>query len=201
MRRLILIRHSQTKQQANVNSHDWQLTDEGRKRCQLLAEELRPYAIDRVITSEEPKAALTGQLVEEVLAVPCETAPNLHETKRETVGYFEREADFKASVQAAMAEPDKLLFGEETFTAARERFSQQIETLLVLYPGETLAVVTHGTVLSLYLAHLSEQDMIALWNSLDMPAYAVIMVSLAQKQVIKIVASIAQKDKNDSQSS
>src|SRR5688572_20787281 len=125
MRRLILIRHSQTKQQANVNSHAWQLTDEGRKRCELLAEELRPYGISRVITSEEAKAALTGQLVADVLVVPCETAPNLHETKRETVGYFERAADFKASVQAAMVEPDKLLFGEETFTDARERFAQQ----------------------------------------------------------------------------
>ena len=201
MRQLIVIRHSQTRQQPNVNSHEWQLTDEGRKRCQVLAEELRPYAIDRVITSEEPKAALTGQLVAGGLAIAGDTAPNLHETKRETVGYFEREADFKASVQAAMTEPDKLLFGEETFTAARERFSKQLDTLLEQYPDETLAVVTHGTVMALYLAHLSEQDVVSLWNSLDMPAYAVIMVSLAQKQVTKIVASIAQKDKDDSQSS
>src|SRR5687768_5188210 len=116
MRQLIVIRHSQTKQQPNVSSHEWQLTDEGRKRCQHLAEELRPYGIDRIFTSEEAKAVLTGQLVADVLAIPCETAPNLHETKRETVGYFEREADFRASVQAAMVEPDKLLFGEETFT-------------------------------------------------------------------------------------
>lgn len=201
MSHLILIRHSQTKQQANINSHSWQLTDEGRKRCQLLAEELRPYTIDRVIASEEPKAALTGQLVADVLAVPCETVPNLHETKRETVGYFESESDFKAAVQSAMLEPDKLLFGEETFTDARERFSRQIETLLAQYPDKTLAVVSHGTVLSLYLAHLSAQDAISWWNSLDMPAYAVIMVSLGQKQVTNIVTSIAQKDKDDSQSS
>jgi broad specificity phosphatase PhoE len=90
-----------------------------------------------------------------------------------------------------MAEPDKLLFGEETFTAAQERFSQQIDILLEQYSTETLAVVTHGTVLSLYLAHVSEQDVVALWNSLDMPAYAEIMVSSEQKQVTKIVTSIA----------
>jgi broad specificity phosphatase PhoE len=201
MRHLILIRHSQTKQQANVNSHAWQLTDEGRKRCELLAEELRSYSIDRIVTSEEAKAALTGQLVADVLAIPCESAPNLHETKRETVGYFEREADFRASVQAAMNEPDKLLFGEETFTDARERLAEQLDTLLEQYPDETLAIVTHGTVMALFLAHISEQDIVSLWNSLDMPAYAVIMVSLGQKQVTKIVASIAQKDKYDSQSS
>jgi broad specificity phosphatase PhoE len=198
MRQLILIRHSTVELQTNVNSHEWQLNAEGRKRCELLAEELRSYGIDRVITSEEAKATLTGQLVADVLEIPCESAPNLHETKRETVGYFENVNDFRASVQAAMAEPDKLLFGEETFTDARERFSKQLDTLLEQYPDETLAVVSHGTVMALYLAHISEQDVVSLWNALDMPAYAVIMVSLGQKQVTKIVASIAQKGKHDS---
>jgi hypothetical protein len=55
--------------------------------------------------------------------------------------------------------------------------------------------------MALFLAHISEQDVVSLWNALDMPAYVVIMVSLGQKQVTKIVASIAQKDKDDSQSS
>jgi broad specificity phosphatase PhoE len=191
MTHLILIRHSQTQQQQDVNAHQWQLTDTGRERCQILAEQLRSYGVSRIITSEEPKASLTGQLVADVLNVPCETAPDLHETKRETVGYFEHIADFQASVEAAMLEPDKLLFGEETFTAARKRFSAQVDTLLQQYPDETLAIVSHGTVLALYLAHLSGNGAVGIWHSLDMPAYAVI--DLPEKTVSKIVTSIVQE--------
>ncbi|MDQ7026424.1 MAG: histidine phosphatase family protein [Anaerolineae bacterium] len=198
MPNLILIRHSQTKQQPDVDSHLWQLTEEGRKRCQTLAEALRPYAIDRIITSEEAKAYLTGQLIADVLEIDCETAPNLHETRRETVPYFENIADFRAAVQAAMLQPDKMLFGEEAFTGALNRFSQQIDSLLEQYPDDRLAIVTHGTVMSLYLAHLSGQNVVTLWNSLDMPAYAVL--SLPQKTITKIFTSITQGNNDDSQS-
>jgi broad specificity phosphatase PhoE len=195
---LILIRHSQTQQQKDVNSHQWQLTDTGREHCQILAEQLRPYAISRIFTSEEPKAYLTGQLVADVLNVPCESSPDLHETKRETVGYFEHIADFEVAVEAAMLEPDKLLFGEETFTDARKRLSNQVDTLLQQYPDETLAIVSHGTVLAIYLAHLSGNGAIGIWRSLDMPAYAVI--NLPEKTISKIVTTIVQEDEHDSQS-
>ena len=191
MTHLILIRHSQTQQQKDVNAHQWQLTDTGRERCQILAEQLRPYGIDRIFTSEEPKAQLTGQLVADVLHVPCETASDLHETKRETVGYFEHITDFQAAVEAAMLAPDKLLFGEESFTAARKRLANQIDTLLQQYPDETLAVVSHGTILALYLAQLSGNGAVGIWQSLAMPAYAVI--DLPQKTVSKIVTSIVQE--------
>lgn len=190
MPNLIFIRHSETKQQADVSSHEWQLTERGRARCQLLADAMREYKIDRIITSEEAKAYLTGKLVADVLDIACETAPHLHETKRETVPYFASVDDFKAAVKAAMREPDKLLFGEESFTDARERFALQVDKLLQQYPDETLAIATHGTILSLYLAQFSEQDVITIWDSLDMPAYAVL--ELPQKLVTKIVNSITQ---------
>ena len=191
MTHLILIRHSQTQQQKDMNSHQWQLTETGRERCQILAEQLRLHEIDRIFTSEEPKAQLTGQLVADVLHIPCETAPDLHETKRDSVGYFEHIAEFQAAVEAAMLEPDKLLFGEETFTDARTRLANQIDTLLQQYPDETLALVSHGTVLALYLAQLSGDGAVGIWQSLDMPAYAV--VSLPEKTITKIVTSIVQE--------
>ena len=50
---------------------------------------------------------------------PSETAPNLGETKRQTVPYFDAiKSDFKNAIRTAMAQPDELLFGEETFTDA-----------------------------------------------------------------------------------
>jgi broad specificity phosphatase PhoE len=186
---LILIRHSQTRQVADVSSHQWILTDEGQARCKRLAEPLRPYALDRIITSEEPKAFRTGELVADILNIPCEKAPNLHEQRRSTAPYSPSVEVFQAQIQAAMNEPDKVLFGEETFNHARQRFSNQIDALLAQYPDQSLAIVTHGTVMSLYLAQISGEAVFPLWQSLDMPAYAV--VSSAQKQITKIVTSVS----------
>lgn len=188
---LILIRHSQTKQRRDIHSHLWELTEEGRKRCVVLAEQLRRYSITRIVTSTETKAQQTGQLVAELLGIPCHAVPELHETRRETAPYYECVDDFKAAIWAAMQEPDKLLFGEETFTEARQRFARQIDRLLQHDPDETLAIVTHGTVMALYLAHLSQQNVYTLWETLDMPAYAVL--SLSEKTVTELVMSMIQE--------
>lgn len=174
MTKLIFIRHSQTKQDPNVSSHTWTLTETGRERCLKLAEALHTYGITRIITSEEQKAILTGKLTAEQLDVSWQTAPDLGETKRETIPYFPELADFKNAIRKAMAEPDKLLFGEETFTSARERFAIQVDTLLKQYPDDTLAIATHGTILSLYLAHISSDNVYTIWESLGLPAYIVI---------------------------
>lgn len=176
MRKVIFIRHSQTKQQPDVSSHTWTLNEVGRERCLKLAEALRGFGINRVIMSEEQKAILTGQLTAEKLGLPCESAPDLGETKRETIPFYPEVADFNNAIREAMAQPDKLLFGEETFTDARLRFAKRVDSLLEKYPDDTLAITTHGTVLSLYLAHITGRDVYTLWDSLGMPAYVVLDV-------------------------
>ena len=126
-----------------------------------------------------------GQLVAEQLDVSWQTAPDLGETKRETIPYFPELADFKNAIRKAMAQPDKLLFGEETFTSARERFSSQVDALLKQYPDDTLAIATHGTVLSLYLAHMSGDNVYEIWESLGLPAY--IVVNMDTSTIEKII--------------
>lgn len=171
MPKMIFIRHSQTKLQADISSHTWTLTDVGRERCAKLAEALRPTGLARLITSEEHKAMLTAQLTAEHLGIPYQSAPNLGETKRDNVPFYPDVADFRQAIRQAMAQPDKLLFGEETFTDARVRFAQQVDSLSAQYPDDTLAIVTHGTVLALYLAHLTAQDIYPLWESFGLPMY------------------------------
>ena len=39
-----------------------------------------------------------------------------------------------------------------------------------IHPGKTEAVVTHGTVLSLFLAHYNHLDEYTFWKELGMPA-------------------------------
>lgn len=173
MNHLILIRHSITQQQADVSSHRWQLTLEGQTACKAAAAQLCDYGIAHVYTSDEDKARLTGQLIAEALELPVASAPNLHETLRHSVPYFPDVTDFQAAVKRAMRQPDELVFGEERFTDALNRFNVAIETLLTMHPDETIAVVTHGTVMSLFAAQYTSRDIYDIWASLDMPAYAI----------------------------
>lgn len=173
MSQLILIRHSITQQQADVSSHHWQLTPDGQAACKTLAAELREYDIVRVYTSEEDKARLTGQILADELKLPVASAPNLNETLRHSVPYFPDVADFQQAVKRAMQQPDDLVFGEERFTDALNRFNVAIETLLKMHPDGTIAVVTHGTVMSLFAAQYTDRNIYDIWASLDMPAYAI----------------------------
>ena len=180
MTHLILVRHSISKPQPGISAHQWTLTEEGQARCAALAATLRPYHISRIATSDEPKAIATAQLLAAHLeiAAPLIVDPDFRETLRETAPYFDSEGEFHAAVHAAMNNPDDVLFGEESFNAARRRITLALGRIMNAYRSETLAVVTHGTIMSLLLGHVSEKNTFEIWRGLGMPAYAVLTPNL-----------------------
>lgn len=171
---LILIRHSNPKQIPDINSHYWDLSEKGRANCQPLAEKLRPYNLQRVITSDEPKAMLTGQLVAKHLNLPVDTAPDLHEQKRDTVGWFDSPEERATAVRKLFEQPDAVVFGEESGTAAYQRFAHAIDSLQSKYPHENLGVATHGTVMALFLERRAEVDAIDFWQQMGIPMFVVL---------------------------
>jgi broad specificity phosphatase PhoE len=170
MPNLVFIRHSQTQPDSNIPSPQWSLTEEGRRRCEPLAERLIPYNLGVIVTSKEPKAIQTGEIIAQKLGIPCRAMKNLQEHARDTALYFETREDFLLAVNNLFTRPDKLVFGEETGREARDRFSGAVESVLLAYPRENIAIVTHGTVLSLFASQYAGQDEYAFWQSLGMPA-------------------------------
>jgi broad specificity phosphatase PhoE len=79
MPNLVFIRHSQSQPDPEIPARSWRLTEEGRQRCEPLAALLIPYNLDTIITSTEPKAIETGQLVAQKLGIPYQLADNIHE--------------------------------------------------------------------------------------------------------------------------
>jgi broad specificity phosphatase PhoE len=186
---LIFIRHAETVPLAGVSAHEWRLSDRGRAACGLLAERLRPCNIERMYSSDEPKAVETAALLADHLGLAAPALdPALRETARETAPFYDSVADFHAAIARAMTEPDDLLFGEETFTDARERFAQRVTG--IAERGRAAALVTHGTILALYIAHSASLDSYALWRSLKMPAY--IVLKLPDLSLVEIVPGIAE---------
>lgn len=171
MRNLVFIRHSQSQPDPKIPSSQWPLTSEGRQRCEPLAEPLIPYELDVIVTSSEPKAIETGELVAQRLAIPCRVMQNLHEHARETAPFYGTKEEFQAAVSTLFTKPGDLVFGEETGFEARDRFSGAVESVLAAYPQENIAIVTHGTVLSLFASQYVRQEAIIFWRNLGMPAF------------------------------
>ena len=80
---------------------------------------------------------------------------------------------FKEAMREFFARPAELIFGEETAEAAFSRFSTTIDHLLGEHADRNLLVVTHGTVMSLYLSHWAAIDPYPLWEELGLLSFAI----------------------------
>jgi len=168
-RTLLLIRHSAPEVAPGVPAREWHLSAEGRRRCGPLAERMAAYAPRVIVSSAEPKAEETARLVGARLGVPIETAPGLHEHERDNAGYLGRD-EFQAAVADLFARPDVLALGRETATRALARFSAAVEGALAAHPAGDLAIVAHGTVMTLFVAHHAGVAPYPFWRALGLPA-------------------------------
>ena len=184
MPKLILIRHSQSQLDPALPASRWSLSEVGRERCMALAQRLATYAPAAIIASREPKAIETGSIVATILGIPFETADGLHEHKREHVAFIPNEA-FDATIAALFERPDELVMGEETANRARERFEQAVRSVLDRYPGRNVAIVTHGTVMTLFVAKHTGVASLPFWKSLGMPA--LVVLSLPEFGLLEVV--------------
>ncbi len=167
---LILIRHAQPQITPTQPSHTWPLSEEGRHQCEVLAEQLRPHHPTRIITSTELKAQQTGQIVAARLGLPIGTSEGLQEQERSQVGYMDAAA-FKTQIARLLTERDQLVFGQETGLQAQHRFTEAVIHLLDYYPNDTLALVTHGTIMTLFVSAFNDLDSVAFWCNLTLPDF------------------------------
>lgn len=180
---LILVRHSVVHTDPTTPSHEWTLTEDGRSRCRTLAAKLQPYPVDQFITSHEPKAIETGQIMADVFGVPCQAAAGLQEHDRRGVPYFASKIEFETAVTTFFTHPTELVFGAETAVQARERFGTAVRQQLAHHPPKNLAFVTHGTVLTLFICqHNPQLDPMPFWQSLTLPCAFVLSLPGYQLQ-------------------
>jgi len=185
--RLIFIRHSQSRPAPGLAPSHYPLTELGRRRCRALAARLAAYAPDLIVASDERKTRETAALTAAHMGLPHVVAPDLHEHRREQVGWLAQE-QFDASVQAGFAQPDARVFGEETFNQARDRFAGGVRAALAQHAGHRIAIVTHGTVLALFIAQHAGVAAMPFWHSLGMPA--IVVVALPGYRLLEVVEQV-----------
>jgi broad specificity phosphatase PhoE len=164
--RLLLVKHSLPAIDPAVPATDWRLTDEGRRRCESLARRLMPFHPGAIVASHEPKAAETAAIVAARLGMPWRTMPGLHEHQRRAARFAPDRAAFESTVARFFAEPDKLIFGEESAHAAGDRFSRAVAAAIDSCRDQTLAIVAHGTVNALFVARHNDVEQFVLWRRL-----------------------------------
>jgi 2,3-bisphosphoglycerate-dependent phosphoglycerate mutase len=182
--RLILVRHSQVATDPAVPPKQWRLSQQGWELCLPLAEALRPYTPEILLSSDEPKAIDTANLIAERLGLTVQIAAGLDEHRRPYVA-----EDFLDLMQHYFEAPGERVFGEESAAEATDRFATAVDAAVRAHAASTLAVVTHGTVLALYAAPLFGLDPYLLWTRMSLPSFVVL--DLGAGGAVAIVESVA----------
>lgn len=175
LQHLLLIRHAKTQSDSAMPAAQWRLSHEGREECAGLAKRLRPYAPTLFVSSTEPKAIETAQLTAQHLGgLPSMIAAGLQEHDRSNVNWLVTQEAFDAKVRQLFVQPGELVFGTETADQAHARFTTAVEGLVAEYPEETLAIVTHGTVMSMLVGRANNLNELTFWENLQMPDVVVL---------------------------
>jgi len=181
---LILVRHSLPEIVEGVPAHAWELSDEGRARVERLAEKLEQYQPEIIGSSVEPKARETAEILCKTLGVDIVVMDGLHEHERSGVSLVSKD-EFQLLVRELFEKPDELIFGNETATQALERFKTSVELIMSLYDGKRMAIVSHGTVISLFASWLIGVDGYQFWKNLGLPA--IVVLDLQNKKLLETI--------------
>lgn len=169
MAKLILVKHAPPVLDPDVPSPRWVLSEEGRRRCGWLADQLKAQGARALYASLEPKALETAVLAGVRLGLDVRARPDLNENDRTGLGFGTAEA-LRATIRAFFERPAERVMGEETAAQALARFEAAIRRLLAETPGQSVAVVTHGKVLTLLTARYNPMAAYDFWNGLALPS-------------------------------
>jgi broad specificity phosphatase PhoE len=187
-RHLILVKHAMPQVDVDTPAHLWNLRPEGSAAAATLALRLLArYEPSRVVASLEPKATQTGSIIAERLRLPFATAEGLHEHDRRAVGFLGR-AKFAARIHDLFAQPDAVVFGGESASAALKRFATVVDHAVAEDASGDVVIVSHGTVISLFVAKRSDVDGENLWATLGLPSY--VSLELPNHRIVEIVATL-----------
>ena len=167
-KKLVLIRHSVPELDPSVPPRQWLLNEVGKEQARLLARQLITHSISRIMSSSEPKAIETAQIIAAYLGLSTEIVPGLHEHERPLTN-LTSEARYRKTLARLFSEPDKLTFGSETANEAGQRFNRSVQHLLRRYPDQGLAIVSHGTVMAMFAAIHSNVDPHIIWQRIGLP--------------------------------
>ena len=135
---------------------------------------LTGYVPDAISCSREPKAVETAEIVAKAFAVPVGPVDGLEEHHRDNVPFLPI-GEFEESVRRFFSTPCQLVLGTETARQALDRFTVAIDGLIKSQQSDSI-IVTHGTVMTLYVANVAGVEPMRFWRRLGLPSFVALTV-------------------------
>ena len=168
--RFILIRHAQSAPNSSSHQSEWGLTAAGEHSCIELARFLKEQNTTALYSSHEHKSIKTAEFAASQLGITHSVWDGVQEQNNDGVGWFESADDFRAAVRKLFEQPTELVFGPETAAEAGQRMQAALAQLANTHlPEETVAIVSHGRVITSFLQQTTTIDPIDFWLSLTFP--------------------------------
>lgn len=171
-RRLVLVKHALPVLDGTRPAREWVLGEDGLAQAVALAAGLRRFLPFGLVSSTEPKAVATAQIVAAELGVPMQARPGLEELDRRVLPVMSREAHAVLNARI-FAEPALPVLGNESADEATARFATAVAGEVGTGAGDVV-IIAHGTVISLLVALYNKVDPYSLWRQLDCASYVVL---------------------------
>ena len=185
---LYLIRHAEVLLRGDQPMPEWQLSATGEQQARDLSRSPAWDGLALIASSPEAKAIATARPTADAAGLELQIEPDLHEVDRGTTPLVSAD-EYHALVAAHFASPHESVSGWETADAARARVVACIDRLTAGADG-TVCVVSHGLVLSHYLADLRGLEAPSLdeWRAIPLPGIAV--VDLEGRELVQPFVSL-----------
>jgi 2,3-bisphosphoglycerate-dependent phosphoglycerate mutase len=163
---IYLVRHAESVPSPDMPEPEWPLSARGHAQAQALVLAMRALAIDALYSSPYPRAQHTLAPLAAALAKPLTVVHALHErvVTRRHLG-----DGFAAVMARYWGDPDYALPDGESNRVCAQRMVRAIDALAVRHASETIALVSHGNALALYLGTLDPGFGYEQWRAMRNP--------------------------------
>lgn len=161
--RIYCVRHGESASNAHTGSQKLpfeqgdRLTDRGRQQAQDLGKRLAGEGISRIIASHYARAQETAKEISQVLGLPVETKPDIHEivqsqqwyaasTPEERAQYY-----YRTVMEKHSDDPSYTIGGSESFSDLSARAKRFADFLLQHSASDSLLIVSHNAFLNFFL--------------------------------------------------
>ncbi len=166
---LYLICHARAQMMGDA-AERWPLSEQGRREAGILARQNLWREVELIFSSLEPKAVQTAEPAARRWSIPLITVDCLHELHRPRLV-----PDYETVIARLFAEPETSIAGLEPAAQAAGRITCCLKELAAAHSERTLAVVSHGLVLTLFLARLENRwPTVAKWRAVPFTGLAVV---------------------------
>ncbi|MHA1930155.1 MAG: histidine phosphatase family protein [Candidatus Thorarchaeota archaeon] len=188
---LVLLRHAEPHVEIADVPSKWGVSKEGKAQAIKLAFSGVFNDIDLIISSDEPKAYQTADMIALRQKQSVIRNPLFDELNRDG-GFYLSSSQYKLAVQTILQDYSFRVDGWETAASALSRFKRGIDQVLAEHSSKRVLIISHGIVLTMYFSELlgnsdnmlvQELNLIR-WDTLEYCSWGVVKDNKVVKDII-----------------